>query len=401
MQTCTRCIYDEHIPAISFDENGVCNYCHQFDNLEREYPTGKQGWEILKGIAEEIKKRGRNKPFDLVVGVSGGCDSSYMLYLAKEKLGLRPLAVHFDNTWDSKIAVENIYRVTKSLDVELFTYVVDNKEYNDIYKSFFQASVPEIDTPADIGLATTLYIGARKHGIKSIFEGHSFRTEGISPPGWFYMDAKYIHSIQKQFGHYRLNSFPNLWFGRWMKWSVIDRIKKYRPLYYIDYNKEDVKRMLSKEFGWQWYGGHHMENRSAYFTNNYYLPKKFNIDLRYCEFSALIRSGQMDRDEALEKIKEEKPFDHDILEEVMKRLGFSEKEFEEIMNASRKTFLDYKTYKSLFEKLRPFFWILANMNLVPMSFYLKYTKKYTDEELENILGERRFVDGRPKEKKAA
>ncbi len=394
MQVCNRCIYDERIPNISFDEEGVCNYCRQIEQLDKEYPTGDEGTQYLVALAEKIKKESKRKKYDIVIGVSGGCDSSYLMYYAKEVLGLRPLAVHFDNTWDSKIAVENIYAVTKKLGIDLYTHVVDNKEYNDIFKSFMKASVPEIDTPADIALATTHYLAAKKYGIKYIFEGHSFRTEGISPVGWFYMDAKYIAGIQKKFGSLPIKTLPNLWITRWLKWITFDGIKKIRPLYYLDYNKEEVKKFLSSELGWQWYGGHHMENRTAYFANNYYLPLKFNIDLRFCEFSALIRSGQMTRDEALVKIKEPKPFDKDILDEVKKRLGFIDEEFDATMNAPKKTFLDYKTYKQTFEKLRWLFKILSNMNLVPKSFYLKFTRPYTYDELKviyNTTGEQTQV----------
>lgn len=384
MQVCTRCIYDERIPGIAFDEQGICNYCRQTEQFESEYPTGRAGRKILEELADKIKRDGRRHDYDVVVGVSGGCDSSYLLYLAKEELGLRPLAVHFDNTWNSRIAVENIYRVTRKLKIDLYTHVVDNREYNDVFKSFFKASVPEIDTPADLGLAATHYLGARKYGLKYIFEGHSFRTEGISPPGWFYMDARYVATIQKKFGTRPIKTLPNLWLGRWLRWTILNGIKKIRPLYYLDYDKEDVKKFLSEEFDWQWYGGHHMENRTAYFTNNFYLPRKFGIDLRFCEFSALIRNGQMSREEALEKIAEPKPFDEDILVEIKKRLCFTDDQFERIMNAPRKTYRDYKTYKTLFERLRWFFWIMYKLELVPKSFYTKYTKKYSEEELKSL-----------------
>ncbi|MEE9441116.1 MAG: N-acetyl sugar amidotransferase [candidate division Zixibacteria bacterium] len=384
MQVCARCIYDERIPNIKFDNEGICNYCRESEELEKEFPTGDKGWEILKKIAEEIKRKGRDKKYDVVVGVSGGCDSSYLLYLAKEKLGLRPLAVHFDNTWDSKIAVENIYRVTKKLNIDLYTHFVDNKEYNDIYKSFFKASVPEIDTPADIGLITTLYMAAAKFGIKYIMDGHSFRSEGISPQGWFYMDARYIERIQKKFGHRKIKTLPLLKLWRWMKWAMVNRIKRIRPLWYLDYNKKEVKEFLINEYDWQWYGGHHMENRSAYFANNYYLPEKFEIDLRFCEYSALIRAGRMSREEALRKITEEKPFDKDILAEIKKRLSFSDDEFENVMNQPKKTFLDYPTYKPTFERYRRLFWVMYKLDLAPKSFYVKYTKKHTAEEIQTI-----------------
>ncbi len=375
---CSRCIYDDSIPYITFDENGVCNYCQQHDQLEKEYPTGEEGLGILKDLAEKIKLEHKKKKYDVVVGVSGGCDSSYMLYLTKEILGLRPLAAHFDNTWNSRIAVENIKNVAEALDIDLFTHVVDSKEYCDIYKSFFKASVPDIDTPADIGLATTHYLACQKYGIKYIFEGHSFRTEGISPHGWFYMDAKYIQSIQKIWGEYKIDTFPNLWMTKWLKWTVIDRIKKIRPIYFIDHNKEQTKKFLSDNYGWQWYGGHHMENRTAYFVNNYWLPKKYKIDLRYSEFSALVRTGQMNRDDALNEIKKPKIFDESILTEIKKRLDFSDNEFENIMNTPNKTYRDYKTYKQRFERMRHFFYLLYKMDLVPKSFYMKYTRKYED-----------------------
>ena len=381
MPVCQRCIYDERIPGITFDNQGVCNYCRQTEQLNREYPTGDVGWRKLQSLAEEIRRSSHRRRYDVVVGVSGGCDSSYLLYLTKEKLGLRPLAVHFDNTWDSRIAVENIYRVTRALDVDLFTHVVDNEEFCDLFRSFFLASVPEIDTPSDIGLAATHYLAAREFGIKYIFEGHSFRTEGISPPGWFYMDARYIAGIHARFGRLPMKTFPNLWLSRWLKWTIIDRIKKIRPLYYADYDKAQTKEFLQKNFGWQWYGGHHMENRTAYFTNNYYLPRKFGIDLRFCELSAHLRAGTISRAEALDEIRRPKPFDPGILEEIKKRLAFSDDEFERVMRLPKKTFLDYTTYKPLFERLQPMFRLMADVDLVPRSFYLKYTRHYTRDDL--------------------
>jgi N-acetyl sugar amidotransferase len=375
---CNRCIYDDHIPYITFDSEGICNYCRQVEQLEIEYPTGEKGKQILEKLITQMKKEGHGKPYDVVVGVSGGCDSSYMLYLAKD-CGLRPLAAHFDNTWNSKIAVENIHNILKTLNIDLYTHVVDNQEYCDIFKSFLKASVPDIDTPSDIGLATTHYLAAVKYGIKYIWEGHSFRTEGISPHGWFYMDAKYIQTIQEQFGSCKLDTFPNLWMSQWLlNWTIMKGIKKIRPLYYVDYDKEKTKQFLSTTLGWKWYGGHHMENRTAYFTNNYYLPRKFNIDLRYSEYSALVRAGKMARQEALQQISEPKPFDQGILDEVKKRLNFTDAEFMKIMASPPKTYRDYKTYKQTFERMRPLFWIMYKLNLVPKSFFMKYTKTYDE-----------------------
>jgi N-acetyl sugar amidotransferase len=370
-KVCVRCIYDESIPKISFDAEGVCNYCRQYDAMDQEYPTGPEGMRRLEQITDQIKREGKGKPYDVVIGVSGGCDSSYMMHFARE-MGLRPLATHFDNTWNSRIAVENINLVTEKLNIDLFTHVMDNDEYNDLFRSFLMASVPEIDTPSDIGLATTHYMAAEKYKIRYIWEGHSFRTEGISPEGWFYMDAKYIQTIHGQFGKLPMKTFPNLWLHKWLKWIAINKIKKIRPLYFMDYDKEATKKMLHDTYGWQWYGGHHMENRTAYFTNNSYLPSKFGIDLRLCEFSALIRSGQMTRDEALEKIQDPKPFDTAILDEVKTRLGFTDAQYEQIMDLERKTFRDYATYKETFRRLRPLFYVLYKKGYVTKSFYHKF-----------------------------
>lgn len=373
---CSRCIYDDKIPYITFDENGVCNYCHQHDELNKTYPRGEEGLQHLHALASQIRKEQRKKKYDVVVGVSGGTDSSYLLYFTKEVLKLRPLAVHFDNTWNSRIAVENIKRMTEKLEVDLFTYVVDNDEYNDIFKSFIKASVPEIDTPSDIALATTHYIACRKYGIKYIFEGHSFRTEGISPMGWFYMDAKYIQSVQKEYGSRKIKSLPNLWMGKWLKWIIVNRIKKIRPLYYLDFKKKAAMNFLSANFGWQNYGGHHMENRTSYFTNNYWLPNKFKIDLRYSEYSALVRDGQLTREQALHQIKIPKPFDQNILLEILKRLNMTVEEFDLHFGNENRTYRDFKTYKKTFEHLRPLFYLLLSANLITLSFYAKYTKTY-------------------------
>ncbi len=372
IQTCNRCIYDSRIPKITFDEDGICNYCAQYDQMMDEYPTGKEGEEIILKEVEAAKKDGIGKPYDVVIGVSGGADSSYMVDIAKEKYGLRVLAAHFDNTYNSRIAVENIDCVLDKLDVDLYTHVVDNIQYQEIYKSFFKASVPEIDTPTDIALATVLYDAAEKYDIRHIWEGHSFRSEGISPPGWFYMDAMYIKRIHEKFGDGDLGNLPVLWLEKWIDWISKSKIKKFRPLYYLDYDKEANKKMLSEKYGWQWYGGHHMENRSAYFVNNYYLPKKFGIDLRYSEFSALIRAGQMSRSEALIKIKEDKPFDNDILVEIKKRTNFSEQEWDEIMSAPPSHYSEHETYKKTFEEMQPFFYDLYKKGYVTKSFYYKF-----------------------------
>jgi len=377
LQLCNRCLYNEDVPDITFDEQGVCNYCKLHDELDGEYPTGTWGKSHVDEIVEKIKKAGRNREFDVIVGVSGGCDSSFMVRDAV-KMGLRPLAVHFDNTWNSEIATRNIHRVLDKLGVQLFTHVVDNEVYNDIYRSFLRAGVPDIEAPTDIGLAETLYMACSKYGVKYQFEGHSFRTEGVSPLGWLYMDGKYIETVVKHFGNYsehRLRSYPNMKLGKFVKHMVFDRIRKIRPLYWVEYDKEKVKQELMDEFGWQWYGGHHLENRFTAFYHTYFLPRRFGIDQRPNGFSALIRSGQMTQEEGIELYREPPLCDIEVVELVKKRLELSDEEFLDLMMAPKRTFRDFKTYKHIFERMRPFFYCMVKMDLVPKSFYMKYTSK--------------------------
>ena len=202
-EICSRCIYDEQVSRISFDENGVCNYCKISDDIRRQFATGtSEGERSMQAIIQKIKTEGKGKAYDCIVGVSGGTDSSYTLAKAVE-WGLRPLAVHFDNTWNSAIASQNIYKITTALNVDLETYVVDNQEMDSLTKAFFFSGVPELDCPTDIALAEVLYRAAAKHKVKYILEGHSFITEGISPMATNYFDGKYIKDVFKKFGNGR------------------------------------------------------------------------------------------------------------------------------------------------------------------------------------------------------
>ena len=374
---CSRCLFDINTPHITFDHDGVCNYCKTIDQMDEAHPTGAVGQRFIEQQVDEIRRAGRGKPYDVVVGVSGGCDSSWLLVKAKE-WGLRPLAAHFDNTWNTTIATRNIHTMLEALDVDLYTHVVDNEEFNDITRAFMQAGVIDIETPTDIALATTLYQAAAKHGIKYQFEGHSFRTEGIGPLGWFYIDGRYIDSVVKQYGNYRqhrFRTFPNLTFTRFLKYVLVDRVKKIRPLYWMDYHKEQTKGILANEYGWEWYGGHHLENRFTTFLHSYYAPRRFGLDTRVIGYSALVRSGQMTRAQGLELLQEPFHFDNEIVDIVKSRLGFSDQEFEQLMRAPRTTWRSFKTNKIRFERLRPMFYLMAKAQLVPMSFYIKYTSK--------------------------
>lgn len=376
LQVCSRCINDETITGIYFDNNGVCNFCHTMDTLLEQYQTGAiEGTKRLNEIIDQIKKDGKGKKYDCVIGVSGGTDSSFLVAKAIE-WGLRPLAVHYDNTWNTAIATENIRKVLGKLKVDLFTYVVDNKEADDIFLSFMKAGVPELDASTDLALAEVMYRAASQHGVKYVIEGHSFVTEGIAPIGSMYFDGKYIQSIHKQFGKLPMKTYPLMDFTSFMKWTLFKRIKKIRPFWYIDYSKEEARKYLQDEFGWEYYGGHHLENRITAMQHTYYNYRKFGIDNRNLSLSAAVRSGLMPREEAIDQYFNQVPqAEEGLLEYFKERMNLTDAQLEELMNIPKKNYKDYKTYKPLFEFLRPLFYMLAKANLVPMSFYVKYTSK--------------------------
>lgn len=372
IQICSRCIYDERVDGITFDEEGVCCYCHQIQRLADEYGTGKEkGERAFHRHIEAIKHAGKGKKYDCIVGVSGGTDSSYLLYLAKA-YGLRPLAVHYDNTWNTAKATQNISKVLSALDVDLYTHVVNNKESDDIFRSFFIAGVAEIEAATDLALAEVLYRAAWKHKIKYVLEGHSFITEGITPVGRNYFDGKYIAGIHRKYGKLPMKTYPLMTFSRFMWWSTVARIKKIRPFWYIAYSKEDARALLEKTFGWEYYGGHHLENRMTAFYHTVYLPQKFNTDMRNNTLSALTRNGVISRAEALSRYQIPAQAEPDLVTYFQKRLEITKNLYNKKMNEAPRSWYEFSTYKKRFERLRPLFKQLADRELVPKSFYLKY-----------------------------
>jgi N-acetyl sugar amidotransferase len=369
---CSRCIYDTNVAGISFDADGVCNYCRQVESLAVTYDTGKpRGEQRLATIIDQIKNAGRGKKYDCVVGVSGGTDSSYLLVKALE-WGLRPVAVHYDNTFNTAIATENIRKVTSILKVDLFTHVVDNRESEDIFRAFMRAGVPEFDASTDIAFAQTLRSAAAKFRVKYILEGHSFIAEGLAPVGKNYFDGKYIADIHARYGTRPMRTYPNMTFYQFMKWALVYRQKFIRPLWYIEYSKPAARAMLEKTTGWQYYGGHHLENRATSFLHTVYNPQKFGIDNRNLSLAAEVRSGILTREEALKIYDTPLTPDPELVPYIKKRLALGDAEYEALMNGPRRSFRDFRTYKRRFELLRPLFGVLARAELVPMSFYLKY-----------------------------
>ena len=377
--TCRHCVLDSTIPNIIFDANGACNYCHLTNELEKKYPLDGSKQPEIEKMVEKIRKAGKDKEYDCAVGVSGGCDSSYLLYLLKRKYNLRPLAITFDNTWSSTIAVENILNMTDKLGVDLHTYVIDGREFNDICRSFLYASTPDADVPTDIAIAKLFYMAMEEFDINYSFCGHSFRSEGTVPLGWTYMDGKYISSVHKKFGTMPLSTYPNLDVDYWIKQlQKTNRMDRIRLLYYENYDKEKVKDMLSKDFEWQWYGGHHHENEWTKFVKSYLLPRKFNIDKRYVEYSALVRSGQMCREKALDLLQEAPVIEKEFVEYVLKRLNLSADQFDEIMQLEIKSYRDYENYQSFFRNNESLFRGFLDKGLLSQTFFEKYVNTTTD-----------------------
>lgn len=370
---CSRCILDETVPELQLDENNVCNYCHLHEVLEKQYPRGKAAKTALEKLLKQIKKDGKGKKYDCIVGVSGGTDSSYMLYQTTE-LGLRPLAVHFDNGWNSEIAVNNIKKVCTKLNVDLYTYVVDWEEFKNLQISFLKASVSDAEIPTDVGLHAALVQTAAKEKIKYVFNGRSFRNEGIAPIGWTYIEGKYIRSVQREYGDYKLKTFPNFTLFDLFYYNVLRGIKVIAFLNYFDYNKEKAKKLLANKFSWQYYGGNHHESIYTLFFQSFYLPKKFNIDKRKTELSACIRSEQITREEGLKKINGRAyKFDNEIVNYTISKLGLTKQEFEKIMKAKNKTFRDYHTYYPLLNKFKWSIKFAFKLGIIPEIYYYKYS----------------------------
>ncbi len=369
---CTRCLMDDTVKGISFDEKGECTFCKIHDELESKYPLNNETPHHLKLLVDKIKNDGKGKKYDCIVGVSGGRDSTYTLYNAV-KLGLRPLAVHFDNGWNSEIAVQNIKSATDILGVDLHTHVADWEEFKDLQRSFLFASVPDAEVPTDWVIFSVLFAEAAQYDVKFIVHGHSFRTEGTTPLTWTYMDGKYVQDVQRRFGKLKLKSFPNMSMSKYIYYSLFKKINQIRILYYYHYNEKEVLRVLEEELGWKNYGDKHHESKYTAFFQAYILTRKFNIDKRKLHYSAKVRNGQLTREQAIEVIKKD-PYTGGMesLDYCLKKLDLSYEEFDKIMNENPKSFLDYNSYYSLVQTFKtPISWG-NKMGIVPDTVYKKY-----------------------------
>ena len=374
-QVCTRCVLDDTVQDIWYTEEGECKYCLIHDELEKRHPLGEIGQKNLEKVVDKIKKAGKGKDFDCIVGVSGGRDSTYTL-LTAVRLGLRPLAVHFDNGWNTDISVKNIEKSVNKLGVTLHTVVADWEEFKDLQLAFLKASVPDVDIPTDYAIYSVLYETAAREGVKYILNGHSFRTEGTSPISWTYMDSLYYKHVHKLFGNRKIKSFPVMSLPRLMWLLFGKRISEVRLMEFIDCNKKAVDKVLEEELGWEYYGGHHHENTFTKFFQSYYLPEKFGIDKRKTELSALVRSGQITREEALGIVNgSDYRYDVKTVEYVKTKLDLTDQEFKAIMTNPVRSHRDYRTLLPLIRSLKWPIRIASDLNFVPSILYLKYARK--------------------------
>jgi N-acetyl sugar amidotransferase len=339
---------DTSDPEIRFDVEGVCNHCKKYDeNIGRFVFSGEVGKQRLDTIIQEIKKAGEGKEYDCVIGVSGGVDSSYTAYLVK-KAGLRPLAVHLDNGWDSELAVKNIERLLGRLEIDLYTHVLDWEEFKSLQLAFLKASTPDSEIPSDHAIVALLYQKAKELGVRYIIPGTNIRTESHLPRAWSqgHRDWLYIKSINEEFGTRPLATYPHYTF-----FDNLIRHRSYRwipILNYVDYRKFEAMKVLESELGWKYYGGKHYESIYTRFYQGYILPKKFGFDKRRSHLSSLICSGETTRAEALKELEAD-PYPTELVESdktfFMNKFGLSEQQFREIMDAPPRKFEDYPSYE--------------------------------------------------------
>jgi hypothetical protein len=316
-------------------------------------------------MLDDVRLSGKGKSYDCVIGVSGGVDSSYLAHVVKDR-GLRPLAVHMDNGWNSDKAVLNIKNVTRKLNIEYESYVLDWEEFKDLQLAFLKASIPEAETPTDMAIPAVLHRVAAQRGIKYILSAGNLATEGILPKSWHYdvKDLKYFNYIHQTFGARRLKKFPMFGYRTEMYYKLIKGIRMVYPLNLVPYSKEDAIALLSEQFDWKIYGGKHHESRYTKFIQSYYLYEKFGIDYRRATLSTQICAGEMTRGDANLEL-DTKPYDPDQAEEsrqyIAKKLGVSLDEFDRILtlpakwywdypNDNRKLRFIYDTYRTLFKK---------------------------------------------------
>ena len=369
---CKRCGLDTTILSIKFDEQGECNFCKSHDMLLKYYPRDEKVLDKRRNeIVKKIKYSGRKRKYNCIVGVSGGTDSIYTLYMAK-KDGLRPLAVHFDNGWNTDIAVTNIENATSKLDIDLYTYVVDWEEFKSLQKAFLKGSTPDIEVPTDVAIHGVLYKLARKEKVKYILGGQNFISEGTVPREWSYIDGTFVKSMNKLYGEKKLRTYPNATIYQIFYYTFIKGIKQIPFLNYFLYSKDHARQVLERELDWSYYGGHHYENNYSHFAFGWYTYKKFGIDKRKVSLSGPVRMGQMTLEDARKELDKPPPVDDEIVSYTIKKLGLSERQFKEILSLPPKTFHDYRTSYPIIKKFGFILKLAVKCKLITPVLYEKY-----------------------------
>lgn len=353
-QICTRCIMDTTDPEIEFDEEGVCNHCRTYDiNIAKHVKRGPEGWAEIEEIAKVIKAEGKGKRYDCIIGLSGGVDSTYVAYLVVKKLGLRPLAIHLDNGWNTEIAVHNIENVVNILGIDLITEVLNWDEFRSLQAAFVRAGVPDCEIPTDHAIGAILYRIAIENNVRFIMGGSNYATEQMVPRTWSdgHSDWRYIRTIAKQFGAKPLKTYPHYTFFDYaIYWPQIRKMQMVYLLNHIDYNKFEAIELAKNELGWVSYGDKHHESIYTRFYQTQFLPQKFGADKRRPHLSCLINDNRMTRDEALAAIQkppideEQAKIDRDF---VLKKLGIKPDEYQKIMEKPPISFWDFDTDKKL------------------------------------------------------
>ena len=350
-RVCANCIMDTSDSGISFDGRGWCDYCNNYyRNILPNWHTDERGERTILKQAEQIKRDGRGRAHDCILGISGGVDSSYVAYVAKVKLGLRPLIFHVDAGWNSQQAVHNIEKMVEGLNLHLYTEVVDWLEMRDLQRAFFRAQVPDLDTPQDHAFFASLYNFAAKHSYKYILTGANYSTECVREPlEWHYhaTDLRQLRDIHRRFGTRPLKTFPLAdIFTYKLYYRFVKGVRVVKPLNCVPYIKEDATEELVKQFGWQRYAHKHYESRFTRFFEGYWLPTKFGYDKRRAHFSSLILTKQMTREEAMERVSEPAYDESTIGQEfeyIATKLDMTVEDLREVWNGQNKSYREYKS----------------------------------------------------------
>ncbi|MFP6686244.1 MAG: N-acetyl sugar amidotransferase [Polyangiaceae bacterium] len=355
---CTFCVMDDIESAITFDDEGRCNLCRDAElKLTTDLFPGEEGERVLESVVDQIKEEGRGREYDCVLGVSGGVDSTYCAYRAIQ-LGLRPLAVHLDNGWNSELAVNNIEMTIRTLDIDLVTVVVEWEDIRDLQRSFLRASLPDVEVVSDHAICATLYREAAKRSVRYIIAGNNVSGESLMPLHWGYdqRDGRHVRAIHRRFGERKLRTYPGISAARMLYCILLKRIKYVSVLNYGDYNKDEAIKLLQREVDYRPYQRKHGESRFTRFFQEYYLPTKFNFDKRKAHFSSLIVSGQMTRSGALELLEKPLYDPHELemdIEFVCKKLDFTREEFDEIMGRPARDHWSYPNNYWMFRRSNP------------------------------------------------